>query len=68
MPDSIAAYQVGMFAWMILAQFVFFNGTPPGVTSATFWLSMQAGMAIGFVTALPVNRELLRRGIKERMM
>lgn len=65
---SIASYQAGMFAWMAFAQFILFASVPPPATSATFWLSMQVGMAIGFVTAMPVNRILLRRGIKERMM
>jgi len=33
----------------------------------TFWFMMQIGMALGFLTAWPVNWWLVRAGIKERM-
>jgi len=29
---------------------------------------MQVGMSLGFLTSWPVNRWLLRRGVKEPMM
>lgn len=35
--------------------------------SAAYWFLMQVGMCLGFVTAMPVNGWLLRRGIEETM-
>jgi hypothetical protein len=32
-----------------------------------YWLMMQIGMALGFLTAFPVNAWLISRGIKEAM-
>ncbi|MFI6073943.1 DUF4396 domain-containing protein [Actinoplanes sp. NPDC051343] len=35
--------------------------------TAAYWFLMQIGMALGFLTAYPVNAWLIRRGIKEAM-
>ena len=63
---SLTAYEVGMFGWMIVAQVVIF---PAGLhpNEPTFWLMMQIGMVLGFLTAYPVNWLLIRRGVKEAM-
>jgi hypothetical protein len=63
---SIAGFQLGLFGWMALAHFVLFQPSLRIDTSG-HWLMMQAGMIVGFLTAWPVNRWLVRRGIKEKM-
>ena len=63
---SLVAFEVGLFAWMILVQLVLFpEGLHPD--EAGFWFMMQVGMILGFITAYPVNWWLVRAGIKERM-
>ncbi len=63
---SLVAFEIGLFGWMILVQLVFF---PDHVRpdSPVFWFMMQIGMALGFLTAWPVNRWLIEAGLKERM-
>lgn len=63
---SIAAYEAGMFVWMALVYFVFFHPhlTP---TQPTYWLMMQIAMIFGFATSYPMNRWLIKRGLKEAM-
>lgn len=63
---SLLAFEVGLFSWMILVQLVFFAGHLHADEPA-FWLMMQIGMALGFVTAYPVNWWLVRTGVKESM-
>ncbi len=65
---SLSAFEVGLFGWMALQNFVFFPA-PDHVhpDSAVYWFLMQLGMIIGFLTAYPVNTWLLRKGIKEAM-
>jgi hypothetical protein len=65
---SLTAFEVGLFGWMALQAFVFYPA-PHHIHPDTpvYWLSMQAGMIIGFLTAYPVNAWLIRRGIKEAM-
>ena len=63
---SLSAFEVGLFGWMILVQVVLFPGhLHPD--EPTFWFMMQVGMALGFLTALPVNWWLVASGVKERM-
>jgi hypothetical protein len=62
---SILAFQVGMYAWMALARYRVFPGVEPD--SPIYWLSMQAGMICGFLTAMPMNRFLIAKGWKEKM-
>ncbi|MEI4470991.1 DUF4396 domain-containing protein [Frigidibacter sp. MR17.24] len=67
---SLTAWQVGMYGFMAIAHFWLFPvviGSPLGTDSPEFWFMMQIAMACGFVTALPVNSWLIRRGIKEAM-
>jgi Domain of unknown function (DUF4396) len=67
---SILAWQVGMYTVMGIAQLVvlpaLFGGYAP-VLSFEFWSAMQLAMIAGFVTSYPVNRWLIRAGIKEAM-
>ncbi len=63
---SLLAFEVGMFGWMLLVQLVLFpEHLHPD--DPAFWFLMQAGMALGFLTAWPVNWWLVRTGVKERM-
>jgi hypothetical protein len=50
--------------WMALAQYVIWKAP---IDSSSHWFLMQIGMMRGFVTSWPVNRWLLRLGIKEPM-
>jgi hypothetical protein len=63
---SLITFEVGLFGWMALMQLVFFpDHLKPD--QAAYWALMQVGMAIGFVTAFPINVWLIRRGVKEAM-
>jgi len=64
---TILAFEVGMFAWMALVFFVLFPHPHLMPTEASYWLMMQIAMVIGFITSLPVNRWLLKAGLKEVM-
>jgi hypothetical protein len=63
---SIVAFQIGMFGWMALVGFVLFSGPLP-IDGACFWFMMTIGMWFGFATTYPVNRWLVRVGIKHGM-
>lgn len=65
---SLTAFEVGLFGWMAVMTFVLFpapHHLTPG--SPAYWLMMQAGMIIGFLTSWPANIWLVRRGIKVPM-
>ncbi len=67
---SLTAWQVGMYGFMALAQFLYFRpllGKPIEVNTPEFWFTMQIAMLAGFVTAYPVNWWLIKAGIKEKM-
>ena len=64
---TIIAFEIGMFAWMALVFFVLFPNPHLTPTEARYWLMMQIAMVIGFITSLPVNRWLLKAGLKEVM-
>jgi Domain of unknown function (DUF4396) len=57
-------YGPSLFGWMGLAQYVIWKAP---IDSSSHWFLMQIGMILGFVTSWPVNRWLLRHGIKEPM-
>jgi hypothetical protein len=63
---SILSFEVGLFGWMALGHFVLFD-PPLAVDTSSHWLMMQVGMIVGFLTAWPTNRWLIRRGTKEKM-
>lgn len=64
---SLAAFEVGLFAWMAFVQLVLFTDPHLHPDHAAYWLLMQVGMVLGFATAYPVNVWLIRRGVKEAM-
>lgn len=67
---SLIAWQVGMYGFMAIAQFIIFRrwlGSHIETNMVEFWFMMQIAMIAGFVTSYPVNWWLLKRGIKERM-
>jgi hypothetical protein len=61
---SVLSFEVGLFGWMALTQYVIWKAP---IDSSSHWFIMQIGMILGFATSWPVNRWLLRRGIKEPM-
>lgn len=63
---SLLAWQVGMYGWMALVTFAFFHRELEA-SSPLFWFMMQIAMIAGFATSYPVNRWLLRQGLKEKM-
>jgi len=63
---SILSFQVGLFAWMIFSAKVLWN-PPLEINTAAHWWMMQVGMILGFFTAYPVNRWLVKKGWKEKM-
>lgn len=63
---SLTCWQIGMYGWMAVANFLIFHRVL-SASGTLFWWMMQVGMLAGFVTAWPVNRWLLKRGIKEAM-
>jgi hypothetical protein len=63
---SVLSFEVGLFGWMALAHYVIWQPPLPTDTSS-WWVMMQIGMNLGFLTSWPVNRWLLRKGVKEPM-
>jgi hypothetical protein len=63
---SILAFQLGLFGWMAISHFLLWN-EPLKINTPAHWWMMQVGMVIGFFTAWPVNRWLIRKGWKEKM-
>ena len=61
---SVLSFEVGLFGWMALAQYVIWKAP---IDSSSHWFLMQIGMILGFATSWPINRWLLRHGIKEPM-
>jgi hypothetical protein len=64
---SLTAFEIGLFGWMAVTQLVLFTDPHLLPTTAAYWLMMQVGMVLGFLTTYPVNVWLIRRGIKEAM-
>ncbi len=67
---SLAAWQIGMYAFMAFAQFAIFRGwleTRLTPDRPEFWFMMQIAMLCGLATSYPVNWWLIRAGIKEKM-
>jgi hypothetical protein len=64
---SIALFEVGMFAWMAITYYWLFPSPHLKPSMATFWLMMQIAMVAGFLTAIPANAWLIRKGWKEKM-
>ncbi len=64
---SLAAFEVGMFAWMAVTDFVLFTAHRPQASMIVFWFMMQVGMMLGFATTYPANWLLVKWGIKTGM-
>jgi Domain of unknown function (DUF4396) len=64
---SVITFEIGLFGWMALFYFVFFADPHLGPDHAAYWLQMQIGMILGFLTSYPANSWLIRHGIKEGM-
>jgi len=67
---SLTAWQVGMYAFMAVAQFgIFRAGLHAKLTAdmPVFWFMMQIAMLCGLATSYPVNWCLIRAGIKKAM-
>ena len=64
---SIALFQAGMCAWMVLTHGVLFRAPHLTPHSAIFWFMMQIAMIAGTFAALPANAWLIRKGWKEKM-
>lgn len=63
---SLVAFEIGMFSWMAIAYYEFFDQAPhPG--SGAFWFMMQIGMVFGFATTYPANWLLIKWGVKSGM-
>ena len=63
---SIVAFQIGLFAWMIISAKLIWQ-PPLDINTAAHWWMMQVGMIVGFFTAYPINSWLIGRGLKEAM-
>jgi hypothetical protein len=64
---SVITFEIGLFGWMALMFYVFFPDPHLTPDHAAYWLLMQVGMILGFLTSYPANRWLIRHGIKEAM-
>jgi Domain of unknown function (DUF4396) len=64
---SILSFEIGLFGWMALTYFVLFSHPHLKPDQPLYWFMMQIGMILGFFTSYPMNRLLIRRGIKEAM-
>lgn len=63
----IILFEIGLFGWMALTQYVLVPGPHLGPTEPVFWFMMQIGMMLGFFTSYPANIFVLKVGWKERM-
>jgi hypothetical protein len=67
---SIFAWQIGMYGFMAIGQFVWFQlayGGHAATNTPEFWFLMQLAMLCGFATSFPTNWLLLKWGVKEKM-
>ena len=58
---TVLAFDIGMGGWMI---FLHFGMLMPAPTDVTFFFLMQFGIILGFATAYPAVRWLIRRNIE----
>ncbi len=64
---SILLFEVGMFGWMAIGYYWLFPAPHLKPNMAACWFMMQVAMIAGFLTALPANVWLIRKGWKEKM-
>jgi hypothetical protein len=60
---SLTSFQLGMYTWMLISVYFIFNETI-NAGDPIFWWMMQIAMALGTLTTMPVNRWLVKVGIK----
>lgn len=63
---SIVAFQAGLFGGMAIYQRLIFS-PPLAHHDPVYWMMMQLAMILGSLTAYPMNRWLLSKGLKEAM-
>lgn len=63
---SLTLWQVGMYGWMAISNFLLFHRQLKG-NEPVYWLMMDIGMVCGLITAYPINWWLIKKGIKEAM-
>lgn len=64
---SLTAFELGLFGWMAIIQFVLFPIEYLHPDTPVYWFLMQIGMLLGFLTSYPVNAWLMKAGLKEKM-
>lgn len=64
---SLVCFEIGMFGWMALVNYVFFVTNVPAPNTAVFWFMMQLAMMLGFCTSYPANWYLVKKGVKHAM-
>lgn len=64
---SLTAFEIGLFGWMAVMQLVLFTDPHILPSTASYWLLMQIGMVLGFLTTYPVNIWLIRHQVKAAM-
>lgn len=64
---SLTAWQIGMYGFMALAIFVWFQRGFFPKNTWQFWFLMQLAMCTGFLISFPANFILIKRGIKPAM-
>ncbi|MGH7048702.1 MAG: DUF4396 domain-containing protein [Stellaceae bacterium] len=64
---SLTAFEVGMFAWMAVIWFLLMPSHRPDASNIVFWLMMQIGMVLRYLTTYPANWLLVRWGVKSGM-
>lgn len=64
---SILSFEIGLFAWMGFSYFVLFPRPHLMPNQPAYWLMMQIGMVLGFLTTYPMNYWLVKAGVKESM-
>ena len=52
---SILTFEIGLFGWMALSYYVLSPAPHLMPSQPTYWLMMQIGMVLGFLTAWPAN-------------
>ena len=60
----IMLFEIGLFAWMALTQYLLFPGPHLRPTDPVFWFMMQIGMMVGFFTSYPANIFLLKNWLE----
>jgi cation transport ATPase len=60
---SLTSFQIGMYAWLFISVYLIF-GQAINAGDPIFWFMMQIAMMLGMFTTMPVNKWLIKVGIK----